>query len=178
MNEIRYGDLLFKPYIDAETIASKLRLLAREINLEEESSKPVFLVIMTGAYVFAADLLRQINIDCDIRFVRVKSYIGMESGGELKLEEDFMSNLAGRNIILVEDIVDTGNTVNRLMQYLNQQDVASTKVCALLSKPSAHNVKIDIAYLGFEIEEQFVIGYGLDYNDKARNLSDIWQLAL
>jgi len=177
MDEMRYGDLTFKPYINAEAIAFKLRDLAEEINTNEANSNPVFLVIMTGAYVFAADLLRQINVDCDIRFVRVKSYIGMESAGELRLEEDFLVNLEGRNIILVEDIVDTGNTVHKLIQYLNKMDVISVKTCTLLSKPSAHRLRVNIDYLGFEIEEQFVIGYGLDYNDKARNLPDIWQLA-
>ncbi|HMP28421.1 MAG TPA: phosphoribosyltransferase family protein, partial [Saprospiraceae bacterium] len=139
-------------------------------------SQSIFLVVMTGAFIFAADLLRRINIDCDIRFIRARSYAGTKSTGIVKLEEDFLMDIQGRNIIIVEDIIDTGITLKFLKDGITKFGAQSIKTCALLSKKSCHTYPLHINYCGFEIEDKFVVGYGLDYNDKGRNLRDIYQL--
>ncbi|HOY15233.1 MAG TPA: hypoxanthine phosphoribosyltransferase [Saprospiraceae bacterium] len=176
MTTLKIDDYIFEPYIDRKQISERARDIAAEMTNAEFDKKPVFLVIMTGAYVFAADLLRLLNFTCEVRFIRVKSYAGMQSTGHFQIESDRLENLEDRNVIILEDIVDTGRTITKIKEVLATKSPKTIKICSLLSKPSAHLSPIDIAYLGFEIPDEFVIGFGLDYNDQGRNLPDIWKV--
>jgi hypoxanthine phosphoribosyltransferase len=173
---IQILDLQFKPYINRKEIKDRIKSLANEINTEEKGTEPIFLVIMTGAFIFASDLLRRIKVDNDIRFIRARSYSGTKSTGVVKLEEDYLMDIKDRNIIIVEDIIDTGITLKFLKEGITRFGAKSIKTCSLLSKKSCHTYPLHINYCGFEIEDKFVIGFGLDYNDKGRNLRDIYQL--
>ena len=173
---VQIGDLKFVPYIDKNSIKNRVKAMAGEINDTEKNAEPIFLVIMTGAFIFAADLLRRIDINCDIRFIRARSYAGTKSTGIVKLEEDYLAEIKDRNIIIVEDIIDTGITLKFLKEGILKFGAKSIKTCALLAKKECHTYPIHIDYTGFEIEDKFVVGYGLDYNDKGRNLKNIYQL--
>lgn len=176
MTTLKIDDYIFEHYIDRLKISERTKVLANEMAQAEFDKKPVFLVIMTGAYVFAADLLRLLDFTCEVRFIRVKSYAGMQSTGHFQIESDRLENLEDRNIIILEDIVDTGRTITKIKEVLATKNPKTIQICSLLSKPSAHLSPIDIQYLGFEIPDEFVIGYGLDYNDQGRNLPDIWKV--
>ena len=176
MSFLKIENFEFEPYIPASDIEKRVNIVSIELQEKEAETNPVFLVIMTGAFIFAADLLRQVTIGCEVRFVRVKSYAGTTSTGTFRIEEDYLGQLSGRNIIIVEDIVDTGRTIKRIKEILEKEEVASIKICSLLSKPEAHEIEMTIDYLCFEIPNEFVVGYGLDYNDKGRNLPDIWKV--
>jgi hypoxanthine phosphoribosyltransferase len=173
---VQIEDLKFVPYLDRKLIRNRIKEMAAEINEEEKDNEPIFLVVMTGAFIFAADLLRKIKIDCDIRFIRARSYSGTKSTGVVKLEEDYLAEIKDRNIIIVEDIIDTGITLKFLKEGIQKFGSKSIKTCALLSKKVCHTYPIHIDYTGFEIEDKFVVGYGLDYNDKGRHLKNIYQL--
>jgi hypoxanthine phosphoribosyltransferase len=173
---VKILDLNFRPYIDKKKIKERIKSLAEEINTEEAQNEPIFLVVMTGAFIFASDLLRRIHIDNDIRFIRARSYSGTQSTGVVKLEEDYLLDIKDRNIIIVEDIIDTGITLKFLKEGITKFGAKSIKTCSLLSKTSCHTYPLHINYCGFEIEDKFVVGYGLDYNDKGRNLKNIYQL--
>lgn len=163
----------FEPFLSTTTIADRIDQISTSMSLNESENNPVFLVVMTGAFIFAADLLRKISFPCEVRFVRVKSYAGTSSTGVFRIERDYLDELSGRNIIIIEDIIDTGKTIEKIVGILSGESVSSIKICTLLSKPDAHEVPIHIDYVGFEIPNEFVIGYGLDYNDKGRNLPEI-----
>jgi hypoxanthine phosphoribosyltransferase len=174
--KVKIHDLTFVPYISRDEIKVRIKQLANDINTQESKSEPIFLVIMTGAFIFASDLLRRIKIDCDIRFVRAKSYSGTKSTGKVNIEEDFLADIHDRNIIIIEDIIDTGTTLKILKEHIQNKGAKNIKTCSLLSKKACHTYPLHINYCGFEIEDKFVVGYGLDYNDKGRNLRDIYQL--
>jgi hypoxanthine phosphoribosyltransferase len=174
--KVKIFDLTFRPYISRESIKERIKQLANDVNNQEAKTEPIFLVIMTGAFIFASDLLRRIKVDCDIRFVRAKSYSGTKSTGKVNIEEDFLADIEGRNIIIVEDIIDTGTTLKILKENIQAKGAATIKTCSLLSKKACHTYPLHINYCGFEIDDKFVVGYGLDYNDKGRNLRDIYQL--
>lgn len=176
MMSLKLGPYQFEPYLEEHTIAERIAELSHELEALEAETKPVFLVIMTGAFIFAADLLRKITFDCEVRFVRVKSYAGTTSTGSFRIERDYLDELTGRNVIIVEDIIDTGRTIQKILQILEVEKVKSIKICTLLSKPEAHEMPMHIDYLGFEIPNEFVVGYGLDYNDRGRNLPEIWRV--
>lgn len=176
LRNVTINGLEFEPCISPDNIQRRVTGLAHDLNCNEEETSPIFIVIMTGAFMFAADLLRQVDIDCDIRFLRAKSYSGTSSTGTIKIEHDFLVDIKGRNIIIIEDIVDSGFTVSEITKALNAQGAKSVKVCALLSKPASHQYDIIVDYLGFSIPNAFVLGYGLDHNNKGRNLSGLYQL--
>ncbi|MFK7934691.1 MAG: hypoxanthine phosphoribosyltransferase [Saprospiraceae bacterium] len=175
-NTIQVKDLTFKPYLSEADIQRRIQLLALQIEQDYQGKNPLFIGVLNGAFVFIADLLRYCNLDCEISFVKLSSYDGTKSTGEIKQAIGLNEEILGRNLIIVEDIVDTGKTMSSFITQLEKLQPASIALASLLFKPSAlkHAVKID--YLGFEIPDLFVIGYGLDYNGIARNLKDIYQL--
>ena len=173
---IRIGDLYFEPYLSHEEIMDKVSKLADTISRDYEDKNPVFLIILNGAFRFAGDLAKYIHIDCEWQFVKLSSYKGTETSGIVHESDSIVIDLKDRHIIIVEDIVDTGTTMNYYMRQLNERKPASISLVSLLVKEDVadHDVKVD--YLGFVIPDRFVVGYGLDYNELGRNLNDIWHL--
>ena len=178
MNEITIKDLTFEPYITREEIASRVVTLAAEIKRDCKCDNPVFLCVLNGAFVFAADLYRAIDMPhSEITFIRFKSYDGTSSTGTMKQLMGLTTDIAGREVIIIEDIVDTGFTAMELRKTLEAHSPASVKMAALLFKPAS--LKVETArpeYVGFEIPSKFILGYGLDLDEQARGLSDIYVL--
>ncbi len=169
-------DKKFKVYISPQEIDDKISIIADSINSDYKDKSPVFLTILNGAVVFATDLLRKINLDCEIEFLSAKSYgNAMQTSGKVDLKH-YGLNLKDRDVIIVEDIVDTGHTMTKLYENLKQYEPKSIKSASLLSKPAMRQVEVKVHYLGFEIEPVFVVGYGLDYASKGRQLPAIYKL--
>jgi hypoxanthine phosphoribosyltransferase len=157
-----------------DEIASKVKMLAQEISRDYKDKNPLVISILKGSFIFMADLIRQLNFPLEVEFVRFSSYgKGTESSGKIKVIQGLTCEVENRHVLVVEDIVDSGLTVKFLTDMLKEQKAASVKVCALTSKPSRRTVSVDVDYFGFDIPDKFVVGYGLDFNQKFRNLPDI-----
>jgi hypoxanthine phosphoribosyltransferase len=173
---IQVGDLTFTKYIDAETIENKVQELAAAISRDLNDKYPMFLVVMNGAFIFAADLIRKLDFACELNFVRIKSYHGTESTGKIDVFMPPNIQLENRHLIIVEDIIDTGNTMAAFIPQLMTHNPLSVSLTSILIKPEAHQHDITTHYPGFIIPNKFVVGYGLDYDGMGRNLKDIYQL--
>jgi hypoxanthine phosphoribosyltransferase len=176
MNTVIFQNKEFVPYIENNQIGQRIEVLAQQINEEYKGEKIYFIIVLNGAFMFASDLLKSINLPCETLFIRVQSYEGLTSSGEVKSVLGLTSSIENKNIIIIEDIVDTGTTVDYLYTYLQKDLPKSIKVCTLLYKKDAHRGKIMPDYVAFEIENKFVIGYGLDFEGEARNLNAIYQI--
>lgn len=175
-NVIKVLDKNFKHYITHEEIQESVLKIANEINREYKNRKLVFIIVLNGAFMFGSDLLKNINIDCEISFLRVSSYEGMSSTEKIKDIFTITEDLSGREIIVVEDIIDTGLTMEHILSTLKNHEVASVKICTLLFKKDAFKRDYPIDYIGFSIPNEFVVGYGLDYDGYGRNLKDIYSV--
>ena len=171
------NDKTFVPFITAEAIQTRIRELAEQINQDYADKKPLLVVVLNGAFLFAADLMKNLTIPCEITFIRVASYTATESTGQLKQILGLNESITDRDLIVVEDIVDTGLTICQVCEQLRTQSPVSVAVATLLFKPAALTKQIDLRYVGFEIENRFVVGYGLDYDGLGRNTNDIKVLA-
>ena len=176
MSTLKVHDKEFIPYITSEEIEKQVARVAKEINKDYQGKKPLFIAILNGAFIFAADLFKHINVEAEICFIKLASYKGVKSTGKVITAIGLDAELFNRDVIIVEDIVDTGKTLSQFLPQLEHQHPASLKVASLLHKPSAtvHSIKID--YLGFTIPDKFVLGYGLDYDGLGRNIKEIYQL--
>jgi hypoxanthine phosphoribosyltransferase len=167
------NDKTFRPFISADAIQTRIQELAGQINEAYADRKPLLVVVLNGAFLFAADLMKNLTIPCEITFIRVASYSATESTGQLKQILGLSEPVTNRHLIVIEDIVDTGLTICEVCEQLDAQNPASIAIATLLFKPTALKNKIDLQYVGFEIENQFVLGYGLDYDGLGRNTKDI-----
>ncbi len=170
-------DKQFKPYISSGKILEAVKNVAEKINKDLAGESPVFLAVLNGSFMFAADLMKEINLNCEISFVKLASYYGTTSSGTVTELIGLNQDLTGRTIVILEDIVDTGNTVEKLAEILNNKKVKSFKIATAFFKPSAYTKKLKIDYIGLEIPNDFVVGYGLDYDGLGRNLKDVFVLA-
>ncbi len=174
---IQVHDLSFQPYLSSEKIQTRIQELATELKTEYADKRPLFIGVLNGAFMFAADLLKACSFDCEISFIKVASYRGTQSTGEVSTLIGLDEDIKGRHIVIVEDIVDTGNTMAKLMRDLTEYEPASMSLVSLLLKPEAlQHPHLPLRYIGFEIPNKFVVGYGLDYDGLGRNYPDIYQL--
>lgn len=163
-----------EPLFPRETIGRRVKELAEQISRDYEGRELLLVGILNGAFIFMADLIRSISIPCRVDFVRVASYgCGSQSSGQVKITKDLETPITGRDVLIVEDIVDTGLTLSHLVDILRERQPASVRVCALLDKKERRRVPFTAEYVGFTIPDRFVVGYGLDYNENFRFLPDV-----
>lgn len=176
METIQVKDRVFAPFIKEEELQKEIKRVAGEINRDYEGKEPLFLCILNGAFMFAADLLKNVNVPCNVSFVKVASYQGTETTGKVKELMGLQEDVEGRHIIIVEDIVDTGYTMRDILDSLAEKKAASVQVCALLCKPDKLKVDLNLKYLALNIPNGFIVGYGLDYDGFGRNSRDIYKI--
>lgn len=173
---VTYNGLTFEPYITRRQIAARVAEIAADLDKRFEGRVPLIVCVLNGAFPFAADLFRSLSIDAEITFIRLKSYDGTSSTGAVKQLQGLHEDIAGRDVVIVEDIIDTGRTMAALLEDLRSRSPRSLSVATLLFKPDALVAPVTPDYVGFEIPSKFIIGYGLDLDGLARNLPDIWAI--
>lgn len=176
MSTVRILDKTFETYITESEIKKRVKELAARLNKDMEGKNPLFLAVLNGAFIFAADLLREITIPCEISFVKLASYQGTTSTGKVKEVLGVNENLAGRTIVIIEDIVETGRTMKQMIESLGTRNPASVHICSLFVKPEKVEDELTIDYAAFSIPNDFIVGYGLDYDQQGRNLREIYTL--
>lgn len=176
IQNIKIIDKEFGIFISNEEIDKSIERLAENINRDYADKDPLFVVILNGAFMFAADLFKKLTIDCQVSFVKLSSYQGTSTTGKVKSLIGLNENVANRHVIIVEDIIDTGITMENLLVEFNSRHVADLAIATLLFKPNAFQKDFNIHYKGIEIPNDFIVGYGLDYDGYARNLPDIYKL--
>ena len=166
-----------KVLVNREQIAEAVSRIAFEITRDYQKRQPLLICVLKGSFIFMADLVRQLKLDVETDFVQLTSYhSGKESSGKVTLTQDLRKSITGRDVLVIEDIVDTGLTISFLLEHLKKNRPASLKLCALTEKPSRRQVAVSIDYLGFTLPDKFVVGYGLDLNEKYRCLPDIYSV--
>jgi hypoxanthine phosphoribosyltransferase len=173
---ITLHDSKFNTYIYEEEIIARVSILAEQIDQEYKEKNPLFLAVLNGSFMFAADLLKRVTIPCEISFIRLSSYQDMESTGKVKEVLGLKEDVQGRHVIVLEDIVDTGHTVHGLLTQLKEKGPASVEIATLLMKPECLQHELNVKYVAKSIPNDFVVGYGLDYNGLGRNLRDIYKI--
>ena len=176
MSRVTIKDKTFEISIPETTILEKVKSVADRINKDMAGKNPLFLSVLNGSFMYAADLMKFIDIPCEISFVKVASYMGTQSSGEVTEVIGLNEDIAGREIVIVEDIVDTGRTMERMLKTLWEKSPANINISTLLLKPGKLQVALDIKYAAMEIPNDFIVGYGLDYDQQGRNLRDIYTL--
>jgi len=176
MSDVKIHDKTFEPFIDKQKIADGIRRVAAQINRDFQGKKPLLLGILNGSFIFAADLFRELEIEAEISFIKLVSYKGTSSTGKVVTAIGLEEQLAGRHVIIVEDIIDTGKTLHSFLPEIWNRTPASVKIATFLTKPSALKFPVKADYNAFEIEDKFVVGYGLDYDGLGRNLPELYIL--
>jgi len=162
-----------KLLISENEIKDRVKKLGKKITKDYDGKKPIFIGILNGCYVFMADLLREVELDVEVDFVKIRSYEGDSSTGTIKFRKDISADIDGRDIIIVEDIIDSGFTINFLVKRLRNSGPKSVAVASILFKKEVAKLDFEVDYVGFEIPPEFVVGYGLDYDEKYRHLKDV-----
>ena len=176
MEIIKVLDKEFKLYIKQEEIEAVIKDIANQINAEYKDKNPLLLVMLNGAFMFASQLFKELTIDCETSFVKYASYDGTQSTCEVKELIGLSSSLEGRDVIIIEDIIDSGFTMRCLLQKLEAMKVSSVKIATMLFKPNAFKFDYKIDYIGMNIGNEFIVGYGLDYNQHGRNYGSIYKV--
>ena len=173
---IKIKDLEFIPYVTHSDILERIRELAIKINQDYENKNPLFIAVLNGSFMFASDLMKRVDVRSELTFIKVSSYEGTESTGSIKEMIGIGQSITDRHVVIIEDIVDTGHTINHLLNEMSKMDPSSLEVITLFSKPDSHESNIDLKYVGFDIPNKFIVGYGLDYDGYGRNYQDVYQL--
>ncbi len=174
MDSIRLHDLKFRTYIPSVVIRQRIREMAASMKQDLKHENPLFIGILNGVFVFAGELMQELNINCEITFVKLSSYDGTSSSGKVKTVIGLQADVKDRNVVVLEDIIDTGKTVSAFIKQLKEHHPESIRVATLLFKPDALEHDLNIDYIGFRVPDQFLVGFGLDYNGLGRNLRDIY----
>ena len=176
MKAISLHDKEFVPFLSEQEIQEKIEALALQLNNEYADKKPIFLSVLNGAFLFTADLFKQITIEAEVCFIKLASYNGMTSSENVITSIGLAANIVDRHVIVLEDIIDTGKTLQHFLPQLAAHGPASVKIAVLLNKKEARQYQVDLDYTCFDIPNKFVVGYGLDYDGIGRNSKDIYQL--
>ncbi len=176
MNIITVKDKSFKPFISEENLQEAVQKVANKINIDYQGKEPLFIGVLNGSFMFFSDLLKSINLSSTVSFVKLSSYQGIETTGQVNELIGLDESIEGKDVVVVEDIVDTGNTLEKIYGMLAEKKAKSIKIATLLYKPEAYKKSFSIDYVGVEIPNAFVLGYGLDYDGLGRNLSSIYVL--
>lgn len=176
METVTVHNKVFEVYITQQQIEERVAVIGQTISEKYHDQNPIFLVVLNGAFMFASDLVKHLDFKCEIHFIKLSSYSGMETTGNIQTVIGLTKNIENRSVIIIEDIVDTGKTLFHLVPELKKSSPKSVEICTLLQKTEALTVDLKADYIGFEIENRFVIGYGLDFDDLGRNYPIIYQL--
>ena len=176
MSTIRVHDKDFDIFLSEKKIQERVKEIAGQLDKDYTGKKPLFIAILNGSFMFASDLFRYLHIDAEICFIKLLSYKGMKSSGKVITSIGLEDDLYGRDVVIIEDIVDTGKTLYDFLPKLKHQQPASLKIACLLHKPDATKYPLTLDYVGFSIADKFVVGYGLDYDGLGRNLKEIYQV--
>jgi hypoxanthine phosphoribosyltransferase len=176
MAVVKVHDKSFETYLSEETIQQRIKEVAAQINKDYAGKRPFFIAILNGSFMFASDLFKQLTVDADICFIKLASYKGMQSSGKVLTTIGLDDDLFGKDVVIVEDIVDTGKTLHNFLPRLEHQQPNSLKIATLLHKSEATEFPLQLHYIGFDIPNKFVVGYGLDYDGLGRNYKEIYQL--
>ena len=176
MGIVKVHDKSFETYLTEEMIQARVKEIGETIAADYKGRKPLFIVILNGSFMFAADLFKHLDVEAEICFIKLASYKGMKSTGKVVTSIGLDEDLFGKDVIILEDIVDTGKTLHNFLPKLLHQQPKSLRIAALLHKPEATEFKLTLDYVGFSIPNKFVVGYGLDYDGLGRNLKEIYQL--
>lgn len=176
MKSIQVLDKTFSIFLDTDEINEAVEQIAEQINVDLKGKDPIFLVVLNGAYMFASDLLKKVNIPCEVSFVKMSSYIGTKSTSVVRELIGLDHILTGRSVVILEDIIDTGITMGVTTEKLKKLGAADVKIATLLFKPNAFRMSYDIDYIGIKIPNDFIVGYGLDYDGYGRNYPEIYKI--
>jgi hypoxanthine phosphoribosyltransferase len=176
MSRVTIKDKTFEVSMSEEQIKQRIREVAQQISHDMEGRNPLFLAVLNGAFIFAADLMREMTIPCEISFVKLASYQGTTSTGKIKEVFGINEDLTGRTVIILEDIVETGLTIKQMIESLGTRNPASVHVCTLFFKPERLQEDLQLDYVAFSIPNDFILGYGLDYDQQGRGLKDLYTL--
>lgn len=176
MPVVKVHDKSFDTYLSEETILNRIKEMAAVINRDYAGKRPFFIAILNGSFMFASDLFKQLNIDAELCFIKLASYKGLKSSGNVVTSIGLDDDLYGKDVVIVEDIVDTGKTLHNFLPRLLHQQPRSLKIATLLHKSAATQYHLTLDYIGFDIPDKFVVGYGLDYDGLGRNFKEIYQL--
>ena len=174
MSSVKLHDKTFGPYLSEDEIQSKIRAIARQLSTDYNGRKPLFIAVLNGSFMFAADLMKEVSIQSEITFVKLASYNGLQSSGDVKTRIGLEKSVRGRTVVIVEDIIDSGNTMIEMLDVLKKENPSRIIIATLLLKPDALQHPIEIDYVGFKVPNDFLVGYGLDYDGLGRNLKNIY----
>ena len=176
MSTIKIHDREFVKSISREEIAERVKAVADRINADYAGKRPLLLGVLNGCFMFVSDLMKNLEIECEISFVKFSSYQGSETTGTVNQVMGLNESITGRDVIIVEDIIDTGLTMHKMLQTLAESKPASLEIASLFLKPARLRVPVEVKYSAFEIPDRFIVGYGLDYDGLGRNLPDVYDV--
>lgn len=176
MSIVKIKDKSFKVSIPESEIKARVKVLAQQMSKDLEGKNPLFLAVLNGSFIFAADLMREMTIPCEISFVKLASYQGITSTGKIKEVIGINEDLSGRTVVIVEDIVESGQTMKRMVESIGTRNPASVKICTLFFKPEKLKEELTLDYVAFRIPDDFILGYGLDYDQRGRGLKDVYTI--
>ena len=176
MDTVKIKDKSFRVSIPEAEIKQRVKALAEQMSKDLEGKNPIFLAVLNGAFIFAADLMREMTIPCEISFVKLASYQGTTSTGKVKEVFGINEDLSGRTVVIVEDIVESGQTMKQMIESLGTRNPASVQICTLFLKPEKLKEELTLDYVAFRIPDDFILGYGLDYDGLGRELKDVYTI--
>jgi hypoxanthine phosphoribosyltransferase len=176
MTEIQIRDKEFELFLPEDVILKGIKTVAESINRDLSGKNPIFICVLNGAFMFASDLIKQFDSPCEVSFIRLKSYQGTKTGGTIKEVHGLNESIENRHVVIVEDIIDTGHTMYYLLERMKSEHPASVRIATLLFKPDALQSDINPDYVAIEIPNDFIVGYGLDYDGHGRNLKNIYRI--